>query len=188
MREARLLKKPHCWYTPENPILIHRMQLACVPQAPYLPWFLGFSYTICSSVTFHSGCCSSIFFSTESQFSKASAGILFLYCSLLLLTSFLMAWYLQPHWCCYSRFSHGKELPLARESPLLPSSCSADFSSYQRKHAWQSRQQSLNKHYHSQKLRKEFNTKSGISISANFKGILSLLIPIFWFAVEAIRL
>lgn len=91
MREARLPKKPHCWHTPENSILTLRMQLPCIPQAPYLPWFLGISYTICSSVTLHSGCCSSIFFSKRGSVSQGFCGNIFplLLCSLTRILLFL---------------------------------------------------------------------------------------------------
>lgn len=70
-------------------------------REPVLPWFLGISYTLCSSVTFHSGCCSSIyFFPKRLSFPRTLWECFFLYCSLLLLTAFPVAWHLQPQqWC-----------------------------------------------------------------------------------------
>lgn len=73
---SKTAQKNHCWYTPQNSILTHRMLLPCIPQAPDLPWFLGNS-SICSSVTFHSGCCSSIFFSQRGLIFQGLCGNIF---------------------------------------------------------------------------------------------------------------
>lgn len=61
-------------------------------REPVLPWCLGISYTLCSSVTFHSGCCSSIYsFSQRGSVFQGLCGNVFS-CIVLCCYSLLFPW------------------------------------------------------------------------------------------------